>query len=125
MVAQAADGKFAWMRPYRSLALWGAYATNAAFWFGGVTGDTYIQAVAGISCVSALMFWCTLDAHVHGQEFVHGMWIPFMATLPVSLAFYLVWTRGNRGLISYAKALGIGFAIFFGVGLLGMLARPR
>jgi hypothetical protein len=63
-----------------------------------------------------LLFWCMLDARIHDKPFQHGIVTPFAATWPISVAFYLVWTRGWRaGLSSYAKAVGLALTIVLAV----------
>jgi hypothetical protein len=67
-----------------------------------------------------ILLWCLLDARLYEKCFEHAFVIPFLLTWPVTLAVYLMWTRGGRlGLYSYAAALALGVGVMFVGGLLG------
>jgi hypothetical protein len=101
-------------RTVRELAL---YRRAAVVAFCTATADALIevsrhhaghQALAELLAIFALLFWGTLDARMRDKTFHHGWALPFAATWPVSLAMYLVWTRGwRRGLKSYGAILGM------------------
>jgi hypothetical protein len=77
------------------------------------------EAVAELVAVSALLFWCTLDARIHDKTFHHGWGVPFMATWPVALPIYLVWTRGwRRG----SKVCGVILGVWFALGIVLVVA---
>jgi hypothetical protein len=92
---------------YRRFALFGVYVSLGCTVFQYARHHAGAEALSQLACMSALFYWCTLDAHIHGKTFHHGWALQFSATCPVSLTFYLVWTRGWRGLWAYAKAVGL------------------
>jgi hypothetical protein len=76
--------------------------------------------LAEVLAVFALLFWCTLDARIHGKTFHHGWALPFLATWPVTMAFYLVWTRGwRRGSKLYGAAIGVALVVTVILGVTG------
>ena len=67
-----------------------------------------------------VLLWCLLDAPLYEKYFEHAFVLPFLVTWPVSLAVYLVWTRGlRRGLHAYAAALALGVGVGFVAAVLG------
>jgi len=71
-----------------------------------------------------VLLWCVVDARLHEKYFEHAFAIPFLLTWPVTLAVYLVWTRGGRpGLYSYAAAVLLGAAVAFVGAVLGACLR--
>jgi hypothetical protein len=55
-----------------------------------------------ITIPSSLILWCGMDARLHGKIFLRGFVIPMMVTWPVGVAVHLIWTRGAKGILTYA-----------------------
>lgn len=101
---------------HRRWALIAAYVTYAFVQFAGLSGHAVLELVSQLALMSAFLQWWTLDASLHRKTIHHGVVLPFLATLPVSMAFYLAWTRGwRRGLTAYAKAAAVGVLVFAAV----------
>jgi hypothetical protein len=86
-----------WLIAYRRVALCGVVAAMSLY----VLASFELRALAALGVVAALLFWCGLDARVHGKPFPYGIAVPLAVTWPVGIAVYLVWTRGARGLFTY------------------------
>jgi hypothetical protein len=97
-----------WLPVYRRGALCAVYV--AIGFVALARGHSGVTALAAVGLMAAVLFWCSLDAAIHGKSFPHGLAIPLTATLPVSLAIYLVWTRGWVGLLSFVKAIALAVA---------------
>ena len=74
------------------------------------TGMTHrapqVQFFGSIALAWSIVTWCLFDARVHNRHFEHGFVIPMVATYPIAIAVYLVWTRGvHKGLIVYTVAV--------------------
>lgn len=110
-----------WVRQYRQVAL--LTVLVAAFTQGVVTGSSSLgQALAALGFASAVTLWCSLDAYLHGKLFLRSFGWALMFTWPIGVAVHLVWTRGARGLLTYALAgvACIGAAVA-GAGAAGFL----
>jgi hypothetical protein len=92
-----------WVQRYRQSAL--VVVLVAAF-AEGLLAESSLAArvVVPITFASALTLWCGLDAHVHGKLFLRSYAWALMFTWPVGVAVHLVWTRGTKGLFTYALA---------------------
>jgi hypothetical protein len=110
----------AWRGPVKLQMQWLVSNCRVAFWaIYGMLGiaflsgmhRTRLELLTLVGVVAASLFWCTLDAWICRKEFFHGLALPFFFAFPVSVAFYLVWTRGWRGLLSYAKAIALALAV--------------
>src|SRR3974390_67256 len=84
-----------WLVSYRRGALIVVYAVMGP-WALARMEHRGSEALIWIALVAALLLWCTLDAPLHGREFHHGLAFPFLMTWPISVAYYLYWTRGRR-----------------------------
>jgi hypothetical protein len=117
------DQDVAWLVNYRRGALCAVYVTIWLSAFPTPHVAIHVMNTLGFGC--ALLFWCALDARIRGKPFQHGLGLPLLMTWPVSMAAYLVWTRGWRGLISYALATLLAFAVAGAALLTGrLLLRP-
>jgi hypothetical protein len=105
LYAAPANSDTRWLVVYRRGALWAVFA---AIWLAAMpTHSTAVGALGKLGFMAAFLFWCSLDAAFHEKELPHGLALPMVAVLPVSLAIYLCWTRGWAGLFSLCKATGL------------------
>lgn len=118
-----------WLALYSRRAAYGLYVTMAVFFFTELAAGPVARVLAGLAFEAAVLHWAMLDASRHGKSFEHGFAIVFTATLPVSAAYYFVWTRGRRGLLGFAKGFGLTLAIFVVIGIVttiaGVLNHPK
>jgi hypothetical protein len=99
----------AWLVPYRQVALCGVYGMIGVYVL--TSGDPRLDLLKPFALIAALLSWCTFDAAIHEKELPHGLVLVSLATFPVTLAVYLIWTRGRRRLLSYAKATALALAV--------------
>jgi hypothetical protein len=104
---------------YRQRASVGVYVLLVPWVFAATTHHRAIDLLLEIALGVNVLIWCLLDARIHDKSFQHAFVLPFLATWPVSLAVHLVWTRGARGLVSYAMALVVAAVVLLLAAVLG------
>jgi hypothetical protein len=108
---------------YRRVAVCAVYSSFGLAVLAQARHRQGVEALGWLVCASAILYWCTLDAHIRGKTFHHGWAVAFMFTWPVALPIYLVWTQGWRGLGTYAAAIGLFVATAISAALLGVALR--
>jgi len=113
------EGDLKFLGWYRRRALVALFVLLVPWVLAVATHHRAIDVLLEIALGVDALIWCLLDARIHDKSFQHAFVLPFLATWPVSVAFHLVWTRGGRGLVSYAKALAVAMGVIVVAAILG------
>lgn len=92
-----ADWRFQYRRLATALVLAAAFAEGLAS-----SSSAMVRAAIAVTTPSALILWCGLDARIHGKLFLRAFVLPMFLTWPVGFAVHLIWTRGAKGVLTYA-----------------------
>jgi len=110
-----------WAPLYRSLALGAAFVAAFGEGLALAWSETPLQALCVLTEASAVTLYATLDAKVHGKQYLRSFEWMLMWTWPLGLLAHLVWTRRARGALVYLGWLtlwGVSGAAGWGLGRL-------
>jgi len=99
------------LQRYRARAVFVAYVLLVLWVFAAGGAHGVVASLWQLALGGVVLYGCVLDARLHDKHFEHAFALPLLVTWPVSLAVYLVWTRGSRGVLLYLLLLLGGLAL--------------